>query len=101
MGFVRATINSLRLEWRGISKRFLSFTSTDPVDQFAGDFFESATASLEVTATTPATKPPFTPTAQDGFRFVGNPATVVANFAQIGHEHNGVFFADGSEADDK
>lgn len=99
MGFVGATINSLRLEWHGISQRFLSFKSTDPVNQFAGDFFKSSSASLEVTATTPATKPPFTPTAQDGFRFVGNPATVVVNFAQIGHEHKGVFFADGSEED--
>jgi hypothetical protein len=42
--------------------------------------------------TTPPTKPPFTPVAEDGFEFVANPATTITDFAQIVHEDNGVLF---------
>ncbi len=82
---VPAVINSLRLEWGGITKT-THFTSTDPNDQFAGYFLENS-ATIEVTVTTPAAN------GLDGFRFVSDPAaTTISHFAQIGHEHNGTFF---------
>ena len=87
LGFVGATINSLRIHWKGIStKRSFSNGAT-----FRGDFIENS-ATIEVTVNTPATKPPFTPAPQDGFEFIADPATTVTNFAQIGHENNGSLF---------
>jgi hypothetical protein len=92
LGFVGAVVESLRVEWSGITKSFLSFKSTDPTSKFAGDFFETS-ATIAVTTRTPATQPPFTPAPQDGFRFVADPTTTVTNFAQIGKERNGSFFS--------
>jgi len=88
LGFVSATINSLRIHWKGITKK-RSFSNA--ASRFAGDFVENS-ATIAVTTTTPPTKPPFTPAAQDGFQFVANPATTTSLFAQIGHERNGSLF---------
>ena len=88
LGLVSAVINSLRIHWTGVIRR-VSFSN--PVTQFAGRYVEN-TATIEVTTTTPATRPPFTPAPEDRFRFVADPATTMTNFAQIGHERNGTFF---------
>lgn len=88
LGFVGAIINSLRIHWTGVLRRV---SYGNPVTQFSGQFVETL-ATIEVTTTTPATRPPFTPTLQNRFRFVADPATTVTNFAQIGRERNGIFF---------
>jgi len=90
LGKVHA-IDSLRMEWRGTTFRR---SHTDCVDAFRGDYFEDV-ATIEVIATTPPTPAqacgPSTP--RHGFRFVSDPAhTSVSHFAQIGREHNGIFF---------
>jgi len=64
---------------------------SNATSRFTGDFIENS-ATIAVTTTTRTTKPPFTPTAQDGFHFIADPATTVSNFAQIGHENNGALF---------
>jgi hypothetical protein len=78
---VAAVINCLKMRWSGI-KAMTSFTSTDPLDHFAGDFIEnSATIELDVTTL---------PSTGHGFHFVSDPpATTITNFAQIGKERNG------------
>ena len=85
-GFVSAAVKRLRITWSGVKKR-------DVFDQaganFRGTFVESTAASIEVTVQTPATEPPFTPTAQHGFEFVSDPKTTETEFAQIGQERNG------------
>ncbi len=88
LGLVSGMIESLRIHWTGISKK-LSFSNGTT---FRGDFIQSVAAPISVTVTTPSTKPPFTPTAQDGFEFVADPKTTVTHFAQIGHENNGALF---------
>ena len=87
MGLVTSAMKSLRIEWSGI-KRVRSFTNHST---FRGDFVETS-ARIELDIATPATKPPFTPAADDGFEFEADPATTVTNFAQIGHENNGTLF---------
>ena len=87
MGLVTSAMKSLRIEWSGI-KRVRSFTNHST---FRGDFVETS-ARIELSINSPATKPPFTPTPQDGFEFEADPATTVTNFAQIGHENNGTMF---------
>ena len=87
MGLVTSFMKSLRIEWSGI-KRMRSFTNGST---FRGDFVETS-ARIELDIATPATKPPFTPAADDGFEFEADPATTVTNFAQIGHENNGSLF---------
>ena len=76
-----AVIESLDLKWSGVTRSVLGFS--DPVNQFSGDFFETS-ASIHVTATTKRS-------TGHGFRFVSS-ATTAVNFAQFGHETNGVFF---------
>jgi hypothetical protein len=88
LGLVSGMIESLSIQWKGISKK-LSFSNGKT---FRGDFIQSVAAPISVTVTTPSTKPPFTSAAQDGFEFVANSATTVTNFAQIGHENNGSLF---------
>jgi hypothetical protein len=91
MGKVHAIINSLRMEWRGTTNRR---SHTDCVDAFRGDYFEDS-ATIDVIATTPPTAATACPpsAARNGFRFVSDPAhTTITHFAQIGREHNGVFF---------
>lgn len=79
---VAATIESLDMRWTGIHRR-VSFS--DSTDKFAGDFVEDS-ATIKVVVTT-------LPSTGHGFRFVSDPArTTITNFAQIGSEHNGVFF---------
>jgi hypothetical protein len=90
LGFVGAVIESLRIEWSGIKRSVIGFS--DSTNQFAGNFFETS-ATIAVTTRTPATTPPFTPTAQDGFRFVSDPTTSKTNFAQVGQERNGALFS--------
>ena len=80
---VPAVINSLRIEWSGITKT-TQFSSANPDDQFAGYFLENS-AAIEVTVTTPPTP------GLHGFRFVSD-ATTASHFAQVGHDHNGSFF---------
>ena len=58
---------------------------------FRGDFVENS-AAIELTVATPPTNPPFTPAAQNGFRFIADPKTTVTDFAQIGRENNGALF---------
>jgi len=78
---VGAELESLDIEWSGVTRSVIGFS--DPVNQFAGDFFESS-ASIQVTVHTD-------PSTGHGFRFVSS-ATTAVNFAQFGREHNGVFF---------
>jgi len=80
---VPAVINSLRIEWSGITKT-TQFSSANPDDQFAGYFLENS-ATIEVTVTTPPSP------GLHGFRFV-SAATTASHFAQVGHDHNGSFF---------
>lgn len=90
LGRVNAVINSLRMEWNATIPK----SWTDCVDAFRGDYLEGS-ATIEVTATTPPNAASTCPlkTGKNGFRFVSNPAsTSISNFAQIGSEHNGVFF---------
>ena len=91
LGKVNAVIESLRMEWRGTTRRL---THTDCVDAFRGEFLEDV-ATIEVIATTPETPARECPptTLRHGFRFVSDPAdTSISHFAQIGRERNGVFF---------
>ena len=88
LGLVSAVIESLSIHWTGISKK-LSFSNGKT---FRGDFIQSVAAPINVTVSTPSSKPPFTPAPQDGFEFVSDPKTTVTNFAQIGHENNGALF---------
>lgn len=89
LGLVGASINSLRIHWTGI-QRMVSFSNA--TTGFAGDYVENSAVTIAVTMTTPSTTPPFTPTPQNAFRFVSDPATTVMNFAQLGRERNGTFF---------
>jgi hypothetical protein len=87
LGLVSAMIESLRIRWKGVKmKRSFSNGST-----FRGNFIETS-ATIELTVTTPPTKSPFTPSAQDGFEFIADPTTTITDFAQIGHENNGSLF---------
>jgi hypothetical protein len=91
MGKVHAIINSLKMEWRGTTMRR---SHSDCTDAFRGSYFEDI-ATIEVTATTPPGPARACPptAARNGFRFVSDPAkTSVSHFAQIGREHNGIFF---------
>jgi len=90
LGFVGAILKSLRIHWSGITRR-VSFSDT--TTRFRGDYVENSSATIEVTARTPTTRPPFTPAAKNGFQFVADPATTVTHFAQIGHENNGSLFS--------
>lgn len=89
-GLVGALIDSMRIHWHGAPPPGrLPGDDTPPAGaNFSGKFVEtSATVELEVR--TPATKPPFTPTAQHGFEFVADPSTTKTEFAQLGRERNG------------
>jgi hypothetical protein len=91
LGKVHAVINSLRMEWRATTVRR---SHSDCHDAFRGEFFENR-ATIEVVATTPPTmaRTCGPTTARNGFRFVSDSAdTSVSHFAQIGREHNGIFF---------
>jgi hypothetical protein len=90
LGLVRATINCFHMHWTGVN-RMVSFSNA--TSGFSGDFVENSMVTLALTVTTPSTSPPFTPAAQNAFQFVSDPSTTVANFAQIGHERNGIFFS--------
>lgn len=85
-GFVSAGVKHLRIKWSGVKK---TTTFDQPGANFRGTFVESVAASIAVTVRTPATEPPFTPTAQHGFEFVSNPSSTETEFAQIGQERNG------------
>ena len=79
---VAAIMESLDIAWAGIHRR-VSFS--DAPDKFAGDYVETS-ATIEVVVTTLAS-------TGHGFRFVSDAAqTTITHFAQIGFEHNGVFF---------
>jgi len=85
---VLGIINSLQIDWSGISKRD---TANQPLNKMRGTFVENK-AQISVTATTPETAVT-TLSNGHGFQFVSDPAsTSVSNFAQIGQEQNGVFF---------
>ena len=78
-----AVIDSLHIEWSGITN---TTHFSDSTDQFTGHFLENS-AAVEVTATTPPSA------GLHGFHFVSDPAaTSVSLFAQIGQERNGSFF---------
>jgi len=88
LGFVSATIEKLRIHWKGPGSRTARDSFSGP--GFKANFVQNASTTIEVTVATPATKPPFTPAPQHGFRFVSNPGSTVTHFAQIGQERNGV-----------
>jgi hypothetical protein len=88
LGLVSAFLKSIRIEWKGITKRRSFNNGTN----FAGDFVENS-ATIAVRVRTPETRSPFTPTSQDGFQFVADPASTVSHFAQIGRERNGALFS--------
>jgi hypothetical protein len=80
------------MHWSGTTNRR---SHTDCPDAFRGNYFEDR-ATIEVVATTPPGPASQCPprAARHGFRFVSDPAdTSISHFAQIGREHNGVFFA--------
>jgi hypothetical protein len=78
-----AVIDSLHIEWSGITSKSHHSDSTDKVK---GYYLENS-AAVEVTATTPPSN------GLNGFHFVSDPAaTSVSLFALIGEEHNGSFF---------
>jgi hypothetical protein len=77
-----AAVMSVDIVWAGVRRR-VSFS--DSIDKFAGDFVETS-ATIDVVVTTLAS-------TGHGFRFASDPAqTTITHFAQIGSEHNGVFF---------
>jgi hypothetical protein len=80
---VPALIDSLRIEWSGVTK---TVHFSDSTDKFAGTFKENS-ATIQVTATTPANSCLGT----HGFHFVSD-STTASHFAQIGRERNGAFF---------
>jgi hypothetical protein len=82
LGIFSAIINSMKIEWSGVSRSVLGFS--DATNKFRGDFFECS-ATIAVSATTPKD-------TGHGFHFESDPATTHTNFAQFGTEHNGVFF---------
>jgi hypothetical protein len=84
LGFASGMIDSLDIEWSNVVQSFVAFS--DPVNHFAGDFFQVSNVTIAVTATTPVS-------TGHGFRFVSDPTTTIVNFAQIGSERNGVFFS--------
>ena len=80
---VPSMIDSLRIEWSGITN---TIDFSDPVDRFAGFFLENS-ATIEVTATTPPSD------TLHGFQFVSDAgSTSHSHFAQIGHDSSGAFF---------
>jgi hypothetical protein len=80
---VPAVIDSLRIQWSGITD---TIQFSDETDKFAGFFLENS-ATIEVTVTTPPSG------TLHGFQFVSDPAsTSISHFAQIGHDSNGAFF---------
>ena len=84
LGFASGRIDSIDLKLSGVIKSFLGVHDT--TNKFAGDFFQIGTVTIAVTATTPKS-------TGHGFQFVSDPASTVVNYAQIGHESNGVFFS--------
>ena len=82
LGIFSAIINSMKIEWSGVTRRVLGFS--DATNKFRGDFFECS-ATIAVSATTPKD-------TGHGFHFESDPATTRTEFAQFGIEHNGVFF---------
>jgi hypothetical protein len=82
----KGIINSLQIEWSGIIRRD---SANEPVNQMRGSFVENA-ARIAVTATTPRTMVTALSNGH-GFRFVSD-TTISSNFAQIGHEQNGIFY---------
>ena len=83
LGYASGVIDSVDIRWSNVKRSVLGFS--DSTNQFAGDFFEVSNVTIAVTATTPVS-------TGHGFQFVSEPATTIVNFAQIGREHNGVFF---------
>ena len=87
LGFVGAVISSLRIRWEGITNtRSFNNGST-----FRANSVETS-ATIDLTVETPATKPPFTPSPRDGFRFIADPSSTITHFAQIVQENNGALF---------
>ena len=88
LGLVSGLIRSLRIRWSGFTKLW-TFNNGKT---FRGSFIQNVGAPIEVTVSTPATQPPFTPSPQDGFDFTSDPKTTVTNWAQIGQEANGALY---------
>ena len=83
LGIFSAVINSMRIEWSGVTRSVTGFS--DAKNQFRGAFFECS-AKIAVSVTTPSE-------TGHGFHFESDPATTKTEFAQFGTEQNGVFFA--------
>jgi len=82
LGIFSAIINSLRIEWSGVTRSLHGFS--DAMNKFRGNFFECS-AKIAVSVTTPKE-------TGHGFHFESDPEKTHTNFAQFGSEHNGVFF---------
>lgn len=91
-GLVGAVIDRMRIHWHGKPHETPKPGDDTPPSgsgvSFSGKFVETS-ATLELEVRTPATKPPFTPMALDGFELVADPSTTMTEFAQIGRERNG------------
>jgi len=69
---------SFEVQWSGKKSQF---QMRDPVHGFRGEFVETSQATIEWSA------------QEAGFTFVSDPApTSNTVFAELGREHNGVFF---------
>jgi len=76
---VDAVIESLNIQWGGSGRRV---KTNDSTNGFSLDAIEN-TATMEWSAHN-----------ANGFRFVSDPAkTSLSEFAEVGHERNGVFFS--------
>jgi hypothetical protein len=77
---------SATIQWSGVIRRFKVHDTTNG---FGGEFIEN-TATFTVSTQN-----------EDGFSFSGTGDTTIpaalGNFAEIGHERNGVFFPQESE----
>jgi hypothetical protein len=75
--FVPATA-SYHVEWGGVIRRYQARNDSD---RFAGTFVDTASATIEWSATN-----------AQGFRFTSTPGSSQFVYGLIGHERNGVFF---------
>jgi hypothetical protein len=88
---VPATV-SFDIHWSGVTRKV---KVRDAKNGFAGRFLETgATMTWSSSQKSQLGNP-------DGFAFVSDPAkTTKTNFAEVGHERNGVFFPKGDDDDD-
>lgn len=85
-------IVSFETRWSGVTRKV---KVRDATNGFAGRFLETGTTMTWSSSQKSQVGDP------NGFTFVSDPAkTTKTNFAEIGHERNGVFFPQGDDDDD-